>query len=112
MKEHGFWFIGDRCNEKRKGFSDVGDNGFKCFSRFNWSVVIFRYSSVVVYNNKDGHWLLIQMVRYSGPDIQERRAFIQIFLARGRRRDMVSVRRRGSLILGGHGGWREIKGGK
>ena len=32
MKEHGFEFIGDRCNDKREVFSYSGDNGFKCFS--------------------------------------------------------------------------------
>ena len=29
MKEHGFGFIGDRCNKKQKGFSDDGYDGFK-----------------------------------------------------------------------------------
>ena len=27
MKEHSFGFIGDRCNEKQKGFSRCRDNG-------------------------------------------------------------------------------------
>ena len=37
MKEHGFSFIGDRLNEKWKGFSYVGDDDFKCIIGFNWS---------------------------------------------------------------------------
>ena len=43
LKEQGFGFIGDRCNEKRKVFNDVKYNGFKRFSGVNWSVGSIRY---------------------------------------------------------------------
>ena len=35
LKKHCFGFIGDRCNEKWKGLSDVGYNNFKQFSWVN-----------------------------------------------------------------------------
>ena len=28
LKDHSFGFIGDRCNDKWNGFSDVGNDGF------------------------------------------------------------------------------------
>ena len=46
MKDHSFGFIGDWCNKKRKGFSGIGDNGFKHFNGVNWSVGRVNYCSV------------------------------------------------------------------
>ena len=37
LKENGLRFIGDKCSEKQKGFSDVVDDGFKRFSGVNWT---------------------------------------------------------------------------
>ena len=62
LKENVFGLIGDRCNDKRKGFRDVGDNGFKRLSGFNWSVGSVRYWSVAGYSKKDGHWVLSRRV--------------------------------------------------
>ena len=70
IKDHNFWFIGDRWNEKLKGFSYIGDNGFKRFSGVSWSVSGVRNWSVTRYSNIDGYWLFSQRVQYSGPDIQ------------------------------------------
>ena len=78
MKKHSFGFIGDRCNEIRKGVVDVGDSGFKRFSGFNYSVSSVRYWSVSGYSNKDGFGVLIRRVQYGGPDIQGRIEFSQI----------------------------------
>ena len=75
LKEDGFDFIGDRCNEKRKILSYVGDNGFKIFSGVNRIVCSVSGWSVARYINKDCYWVLSQIVQSSGPDIQGRIAF-------------------------------------
>ena len=54
MNEHGFGFIGDRYNDKRKGFRDVGENGYKLFSRVNCSVGSIRDWSFSGDSKKDG----------------------------------------------------------
>ena len=43
LEEYSFWFIVYRNNEEGRGFSDVGDDGFKRFSGVNWSVGSVRY---------------------------------------------------------------------
>ena len=104
LKDHDLGFIGDRCNYKWKGFSYIGECGFKHFSGVNWIVVSDRDCSVAWYINKYGHWVLRRRVWDSGSDIQGMRAF------RRRRENGVIGHRRG-IIFVGHKGLMEIEGG-
>ena len=66
LKDYGFRFIGERCNKKQKGFSDVRDDFFKLFSGINWSDGSVRDWSVAGERKKDGNWVLSQRVQESG----------------------------------------------
>ena len=112
LKKHSFRFMGDRFKEKSEGFIDVKDNGFKCFSGFNWSVGSIMYWGVVGYINKYGCWFLIQWVQESGSEIQGRIVFSWSFLAHVRRRYKGGVGRRCGLLLGGYIGLRKIRRGR
>ena len=92
--------------------SDVEDDGFKHFSGVNWVVCSVRDRTSYGYINKGGRWLLIQRFREIGPEIQGRRAFSWIYLACGRCRGKgkVNIRLRRGLVIGCHGGLREVKG--
>ena len=48
LKEHGFGFIRDICNEKQKGFSDIRDDGSKCFSGGSTGVLVASGVGVLV----------------------------------------------------------------
>ena len=61
---------------------------------------------------KCGCWLLIQRFLYGVPDIQARIAFIWSCLTRDRRRDKGSFQSICGILLGCHGGLREIKRGR
>ena len=62
MKEHGFGFIVDSYNKKRKGFSEFVDDNFKRFSGINWSVSSIGDWSVSGNRNKCVCWLFSQRV--------------------------------------------------
>ena len=58
LKNHSLGFIGDRCNDIRKGVSDVRDNNFKRFIWVNWSIVSVRDWSVAEGSNKVRRWAM------------------------------------------------------
>ena len=104
--------MGDRFSEKRKGFSDVRDNGFEQFRWFNCIVVSIRYWSISGDRNTDGRWVLSQMFQDGGPEIQGRISFSRNCFSQVRCRDKSGVGSRHCLLLGGHGGLSEIKLGR
>ena len=70
MEEHGLVFIGYRCIDEWEGFRDVVDYGLKRVGEVNWSDGSVRDWIVAGEIGKDSRWVLIQRVRYSGPEIQ------------------------------------------
>ena len=111
LKDHSFGFIGDMCNDKWNGFGDVVEDVLKRFSGVKWIVGSGRDWIIDGDINKGGLWVLIRRFQEIGSEIQERRAFSWICLARGRCRGKGGIRRSCGLIIRGHDGVREIKGG-